>query len=54
VDSKFIQDAILTDPGNGIGTHNNGKAASVELYATGIAGLDDILGGGAWPEIIFT
>lgn len=46
MDSKFNQNAILSEPGNGIGTHNDGKAASKELYATGIAGLDDILGGG--------
>ncbi len=46
MDSKFTQSATLTESGNGIGTHNAGKATSVELYATGIAGLDDILGGG--------
>ena len=47
MDSTFTQSATLTESGNGIGTHNAGKAKSVvELYATGIAGLDDILGGG--------
>src|SRR5579871_3432031 len=32
--------------GNAIGNHNVGTSASVERFATGIAGLDDILGGG--------
>ena len=46
MDSKFPQDAATAESGNGRGTHNNGKAPSIELFATGIAGLDDILGGG--------
>ncbi len=43
VDSDFTQGATATESGNR--THN-GKARSIELFATGIAGLDDILGGG--------
>ena len=46
MNSKFPQNATLAEPGNEIGTHNDGKAASRELYGTGIAGLDDIVGGG--------
>ncbi len=50
MDSKFPQDAATAESGNGRGTHNNGKAPSIELFATGIVGLDDILGE-AWPAI---
>jgi len=46
MDSKFSQSAATTESENGIGIHNNGKAPSIELFATGIVGLDDILGGG--------
>jgi circadian clock protein KaiC len=46
VDSKFTQTTTLPESGNGIGKPQAGKATSVELFATGVAGLDDILGGG--------
>jgi circadian clock protein KaiC len=46
LDSEFTQTTTLPESGNGIGTPHAGKATSVELFATGIAGLDDILGGG--------
>jgi len=45
VDSNFAQSATATESGNGTRTHTD-KAKSIELFATGIAGLDDILGGG--------
>jgi circadian clock protein KaiC len=46
VDSNFRQSAAATERGNGSPIHNVGNATSVERFATGIAGLDDILGGG--------
>lgn len=46
MDSKIAQAATLTESGNESETHNAGKATPIERYATGIAGLDDILGGG--------
>jgi circadian clock protein KaiC len=46
VDSNFRQSAAATERGNGSAIHNVGNATSVERFATGIAGLDDILGGG--------
>jgi circadian clock protein KaiC len=46
VDSKLTQNATLKESGNGIQNRDTGSAASVERFATGIAGLDDILGGG--------
>jgi circadian clock protein KaiC len=45
VDSNFTQRATTMDSGNGTSTPNV-KGKSVERFATGIAGLDDILGGG--------
>ena len=44
VDSNLAQNAT-TESGNGAGFHGD-RARSIELFATGIAGLDDILGGG--------
>src|SRR5579864_491444 len=46
VASNVPKNAIPTKSGNGIRTNNVGKSKSVERFATGIAGLDDILGGG--------
>ncbi len=40
------QSATRTKSGNGIRTHKMEKSTSVERFGTGIAGLDDILGGG--------
>ena len=45
VDSNFTQNGTTTESGNGTRTHA-GNAKPIELFATGIAGLDDILGGG--------
>ena len=45
VDSNFAQNATTAESGNGAGIHSTG-ATSIELFATGIVGLDDILGGG--------
>jgi len=44
--SNLTQRATPTESGNGIRTDNVGKSTSIERFATGIAGLDDILGGG--------
>ena len=43
-----ITENTITTPerGNGTSQHNSGRSGPVELFATGIAGLDDILGGG--------
>jgi circadian clock protein KaiC len=46
VGSYTAQNTTSTETGNGTATRNVAKATSVELFATGIAGLDDILGGG--------
>jgi circadian clock protein KaiC len=46
VDSTFKQRTATPQSGNGKSIQSNGKPAPVERYATGIAGLDDILGGG--------
>ncbi len=45
MDSNFTQNATTTESGNGTNTHA-GTPKSIELFATGITGLDDILGGG--------
>ena len=45
MDSNVTRTAPLTEPGNGTGAQDAGRA-STSLLATGIAGLDDILGGG--------
>ena len=44
--SQATQNAPSTGPGNGTAQRHPGKPGSVELFATGIVGLDDILGGG--------
>src|SRR5580693_9875046 len=46
MDSKSTQTVHSVESGNGKSIQSNGKPAPVERYATGIAGLDDILGGG--------
>jgi circadian clock protein KaiC len=46
VDSILKKDAPAVESGNGTATRNLRKPSSVELFATGIVGLDDILGGG--------
>lgn len=46
MDLNFTEDAIAAESGNGAGIHKAGKAPPIELFATGVAGLDDILGGG--------
>lgn len=37
---------VATESGNGSGAYNAGTAAPQKLFAIGVAGLDDILGGG--------
>ncbi len=44
MDSNF--GTAAKESGNGAGSHTVEKATSIELFATGIVGLDDILGGG--------
>lgn len=46
MDPNLSQGVTPAESGNGIRTHIAGKTTSVELFATGIAGLDDVLGGG--------
>ena len=46
MDSTFKPSASNTQSGNGTSIQGNGRSAPVERFATGIAGLDDILGGG--------
>lgn len=46
VDSTFREKTGAKASGNGTGSPRVGKSAPVERLATGIAGLDDILGGG--------
>src|SRR5580693_9661345 len=46
MDSKSTQTVHSVESGNGRRIHVALAAMSVELFATGIAGLDDILGGG--------
>src|SRR5437899_2435578 len=46
VGSHSTQNTTSKETGNGTATCNAGKTKSGELFATGIAGLDDILGGG--------
>jgi circadian clock protein KaiC len=45
MDSNFAQNANTIESRNGAGFHGD-RARSIELLATGIVGLDDILGGG--------
>ncbi len=46
VDSIFKPGISASQSGNGFSIQNNGKSAPVERYTVGVAGLDDILGGG--------
>lgn len=46
MDTRLIQDVAIPEAGNGLPRHAPSKASPVELFATGIAGLDDILEGG--------
>jgi circadian clock protein KaiC len=46
MDSNFARNAAATESGNGSSPRNVGTAVAKQLFATGIAGLDDILGGG--------
>jgi circadian clock protein KaiC len=45
VDSNFTQNVTAAESGNGARVHS-ARASFIELFATGIVGLDDILGGG--------
>ncbi len=47
------QDTTYIEAGNGAAARKAGKCTSVELFATGIAGLDDILGGGLSPNHLY-
>jgi circadian clock protein KaiC len=46
MDSSFNRDAPAMESENGTAIRNIGKRSPIELFATGIAGLDDILEGG--------
>jgi circadian clock protein KaiC len=46
MDSSFKQDAPAMESKNGPAVRDFGKRSPIELFATGIAGLDDILEGG--------
>ncbi len=46
MDSTFKSRSSTTQSGNGNILQGNGKSTPVERFATGVAGLDDILGGG--------
>ena len=46
MNSKQEQHVGTVESGNGIGYRDLGKAAPIELLTMGVAGLDDILGGG--------
>ena len=46
VGSHFTQNTTSTNPGNGTIQRDRERPGAVKLFATGIAGLDDILGGG--------
>jgi len=46
MESKSIHSATAVEPENGRGVPYTRTIASVELFATGVVGLDDILGGG--------
>jgi len=46
VDTRLSQDVAIPEAGNGQSPHAPRKNPPVELFATGIAGLDDILEGG--------
>ena len=53
MDSHFTQNATSTYPGNGTNQHNKEKPGAVDVFTTGIAGLDDILGGGLAPNHLY-
>jgi len=44
--SKLKQDVRVTTGGNGTGNRESRRPARVEVFTTGVEGLDDILGGG--------
>ena len=46
MNSKGAQRNTISDSGNDPENHRPRKVAPIELFATGIAGLDDVLGGG--------
>ena len=46
MDSSFKSSTSTAPSGNGTSIQSNARSAPVERFATGIAGLDDILGGG--------
>ena len=46
MESRTAQIDLISESGNDSGSHKPRKAAPIELFATGIAGLDDVLGGG--------
>ncbi len=46
MDSTFQGETSTSQSGNGINIQGNEKSAAVKRFAMGIAGLDDILGGG--------
>ncbi len=44
--SKLKQDVRVATGGNGVAKHENRRPARLELFTTGVEGLDDVLGGG--------
>lgn len=46
MDSTFKPGSFTPQSGNGTTIQNSARSTPVERFATGIAGLDDILGGG--------
>jgi circadian clock protein KaiC len=53
VGTQTTQSTISMETGNGAATHNGGPPKSKELLATGIAGLDNVLGGGLSPNHLY-
>ena len=51
--TQTTQNTISMETGNDTAMHNGGLPKSKELLATGIAGLDDILGGGLSPNHLY-
>ena len=46
MNSKAVPLNTISEAGNNTGGHRSGAVGPIELFATGIAGLDDVLGGG--------
>jgi circadian clock protein KaiC len=53
VGTQTTQNTISVETGNGAAMHNGAPSTSKELLATGIAGLDNVLGGGLSPNHLY-